>query len=352
MANERIIDLVAITTQSDTDLYECSLNGTGSRKETRAEMRNNMETVFDNRYIIKSGTQTPNYVIKAIDSVTSGWFYEGQQSQTGNTQGSNAISFGPSAGAINQGTAAFAMGFQAGNANQGQNAIAIGNSSGITGQGIQAISIGTNAANANQGQSGIAIGVNAGTTSQGINAIAIGNTASATNQPANTVAIGFFASNSTFTNTVALGQSATNTANNQAILSPSCYWAPGSLGAGTASSSTFLRGDGTWQPLTVARNYTNLGNQAYPYNFTNSGTTDLNFSCFALLQNSPGNSSTINVYVNGILASQVNSSCNISVAGIQGTQPFSFIVPPGGTLQISLIGEAQVSGPIITYISS
>lgn len=188
------------------------------------------------------------------------------------------VRVGGSAGVTAQGTAAVAIGFQAGNNTQGDNGIAIGNSSGLTDQGAQSVAIGTNAGNANQGTESVAIGIaagatsqgtgavaigvsagagsqgnnaiaigeGAGATSQGANSIAIGNTAAGSNQPANTVAvgastsvtgagstaIGYAARDDSFTNSIALGSNATNTANNQAILPVGVTWTTSSLPIG------------------------------------------------------------------------------------------------------------------------
>jgi hypothetical protein len=44
MADQKIIDLTALVSPTSTDLYETSLNGAGSRKETRAQMLTYMKT--------------------------------------------------------------------------------------------------------------------------------------------------------------------------------------------------------------------------------------------------------------------------------------------------------------------
>jgi len=46
MADKKISQLDAIVTQSDTDLYEVSLNGAGSRKETRLQMTEKLSEIF------------------------------------------------------------------------------------------------------------------------------------------------------------------------------------------------------------------------------------------------------------------------------------------------------------------
>ena len=49
MADKKIVDLTAIVTQSGTDLYETSLNGSGSRKETRTQMASYIQSNITNK---------------------------------------------------------------------------------------------------------------------------------------------------------------------------------------------------------------------------------------------------------------------------------------------------------------
>jgi hypothetical protein len=164
--------------------------------------------------------------------------------EAGNTsQSSNGIAIGTASGLTSQGTNAIAIGVNAGNANQSGSAVALGLAAGATGQGADAVAVGVSAGANNQGENSVAIGTGAGATSQGANAVAIGNVAAGSNQPANTVAIGGSASltgagstvlgynarDNGFTNSIALGSGATNTANNQAILPAGVTWDASSL---------------------------------------------------------------------------------------------------------------------------
>lgn len=56
MADKKIVDLTAIVTQATTDLYETSLNGAGSRKETRAQQQSYMQNNLD--FIHTTGSVT------------------------------------------------------------------------------------------------------------------------------------------------------------------------------------------------------------------------------------------------------------------------------------------------------
>jgi hypothetical protein len=62
MANKKISELTALSAQSDTDLYETSANGTGSFKETRAQMVSYFQSSIPNKqnalYVSKLGNDT------------------------------------------------------------------------------------------------------------------------------------------------------------------------------------------------------------------------------------------------------------------------------------------------------
>src|ERR1019366_2654726 len=63
-----------------------------------------------------------------------------------------------------------------------------------------------------------------------------------------------------------------------------------------------------YKAVPVPRNYTTLGNQPLPYNFTNTTGKDLYFNIFMQLVVSPGQSTTINTLVNGTVVNQLNRS--------------------------------------------
>lgn len=116
-------------------------------------------------------------------------------------------------------------------------------------------------------------------------------------------------------------------------------------GAGTLAVTT------TWN-INKPRTWTSLGNVPIPINFTNTTSNDLNFAISMLLQNTPGNSTTLNIFVGGILVAQIVSGAGAGGASTNLTMPTSgIIVPPGSTLTGSIVGEAQVSQPYLAYIS-
>lgn len=68
MADEKIIDLIAISTQSSTDLYETSLNGMGSRKETRGQMLEYMQAnIVSTPQALQDTYDTGNSAIIVMD---------------------------------------------------------------------------------------------------------------------------------------------------------------------------------------------------------------------------------------------------------------------------------------------
>lgn len=100
--------------------------------------------------------------------------------------------------------------------------IKLGFQAGLTSQGNFATAVGTAAGSASQGVRATAIGFNASPNNQPPDTVSIGSTSSVTGL--NSTAIGGFASDDGFSSSIALGNNATNTANNQAILPSGVHW--------------------------------------------------------------------------------------------------------------------------------
>jgi hypothetical protein len=126
----------------------------------------------------------------------------GATAKTGNPEG---IAIGHLAGNLIQGGGAIALGYNAGNAYP---------------QGSNAITIGYNAGNSSSAQAANTICIGANSISTGVNATVIGASAS----------------DGGFTNAIALGNGAINTAANQAILPTGVVWSLSSLPSMSVSS--------------------------------------------------------------------------------------------------------------------
>ena len=156
-------------------------------------------------------------------TTTESTVHIGSEAGTGGVQSASSIAIGHNAGQFGQGTSSIAIGH---NAAPGQNpgAIAIGSLSGKTSQAEDSICIGSNTDA--QGLNSMAIGANASTKTF-TNSIALGKSATSSandsicigsntfTQGENSMAIGDNASTETFTNSIALGKSATSLANNE-----------------------------------------------------------------------------------------------------------------------------------------
>ena len=121
---------------------------------------------------VPPGTNYANYL-----------YWDGSTYASGGAQ----IKLGRSAGQINQGSNAVAMGFFTGYTDQGTEATAVGAGAGQNQQGQYSTAIGRLAGNSTQGFGAVAVGYQAGQNNQGTNSIAIGNVAGFSGQPANTI---------------------------------------------------------------------------------------------------------------------------------------------------------------------
>ncbi|MCH9690356.1 MAG: hypothetical protein K0U10_06865, partial [Gammaproteobacteria bacterium] len=120
---------------------------------------------------------------------------------SGSGQGEDSIAVGHEAARYNQGTRAVAIGYLAAEGaigqGQGEEAIAIGYQAGRSNQGIGAVAIGSaipgsaqSAGHVNQGNYAVAVGPSAGQSGQLVNAVAIGSGAGQFSQQGDAVAIG------------------------------------------------------------------------------------------------------------------------------------------------------------------
>jgi len=410
MADRRIIDLTAQVTPNDTDLYENSLNGAGSQKETRLQMRTALQTTFDTRYAFTGAGITPNYVLKNISAGVNGWFYEGQQSQAGSTQGANALSFGLGAAVTNQGSGAIAIGNAASPANQGANSIAIGSNSiannvnavvmgnqagagGINSMALgpsaktgnpNGIAIGNHAGNLIQGAGSIALGLQAGAnTPQDINAIAIGNSAALDGQAAQAIAIGLDAGSSNQgqsaiaigvaagatnqpTESIAIGDTAaTGSAGNVAIGSHSTANFSNSIALGmnattTAINQAILPTGIRWSPASLGSTPTNTtflrGDGVYAIPPT-AGVDNFNF--IYQLNLSWLSNTTISISAGQCIDSSNTTNMingapitlDVAASGANGLDTGTFTFGPFNMYKIFLISDSTSVNPVATLAS-
>jgi hypothetical protein len=124
-----------------------------------------------------------------------------------------------------------------------------------------------------------------------------------------------------------------------------------SVSGSPVTSTGTLAVDTSWR-INTSRSYVFLGQSpSYPASVTNSTTNDQFFTCSVFLTNTPGQSTTVNLVIDGGAVLQVSNVCELDVAGTQLGLPFSFILAPGKTASVQLNGQAQEQGPIFTYIS-
>jgi hypothetical protein len=190
--------------------------GTVALGQGAAQLNQNMSSVAIGIYAAQQNQLTQSVAIGP---------YAGQIGQ-----GESSVSIGNLAGQINQGSYSIAQGYLSGSSNQGSNCVAIGNQAGVN-QGTQSVAIGTNAGYKQTGQFNTFVGCNAGwdsastrtgqyNTYLGINTAATGN----------------------FSNSTAIGYSATITANNQIVI-------------GTASENILIAGNTTGRSFTTTSDY-------------------------------------------------------------------------------------------------
>jgi hypothetical protein len=125
-------------------------------------------------------------------------------SNTQGTGGSAAIAIGYQAGFTGQSNATVAIGYQAGQSNQQAQAVAIGYQTGQSNQAAYAVALGPYSGQFTQQASGVAIGAYAGYSNQGTNAIAIGNSAGYASQGNYAIGIGYSAGSFQAANSIAI----------------------------------------------------------------------------------------------------------------------------------------------------
>ena len=151
-----------------------------------------------NNFAVAVGNITARYN-QGAHAVAIG--YRAAQGVSGSGQGEDSIAVGHEAARYNQGTRAVAIGYLAAEGTlaqgQGEEAVAIGYQAGRENQGIGAIAIGSaipgsaqSAGHVNQGAYAVAVGPSAGESDQLINAVAIGSGAGQFSQNGNAVAVG------------------------------------------------------------------------------------------------------------------------------------------------------------------
>ncbi|MHB9161397.1 MAG: beta strand repeat-containing protein [Nitrosotalea sp.] len=264
MANQKIIDLNAIVTQSSTDLSETSANGTGSFKETRAQKQTYIQANLNNVTITGGtingtsvGATTPS--TGAFTTLSATTPLPASSGGTGinngsatltlkgtpyvfENTGSSNVSFGTnSLSALTSGTQnvaigtgalanltsssdSVAIGYTAGQGQTGANNVFIGASAGFaSGSGGQHIGIGENALfSVSTSNNNIGIGNSAGDliTTGSSNVVMGQSSGAAIVSGSNNTLIGDSTnvSSSSATNRVALGQGITVSSDNTIVL--------------------------------------------------------------------------------------------------------------------------------------
>lgn len=246
------------------------------------------------------------------------------------TTGANSVAVGFNALANNANAVALGFGAATGgihgivigdNAKGGNpDAIAIGHDAGHLIAGSGSIALGYNAANSfPAGDNAITIGYNAGNggVAQPPSTICIGANSVLTGVDSTVVGSG--SSDGGFSNSIALGNGATNSANDQAILPAGVTWDPSS------------------QPPTTPRSYTSRATPAFSTPYTPSATNNVSVCVICTYTNIGVQDSAVSIVIAG------NTLLKNSIAEVatNDEMSFNFIVPVGQSYQVVNSGSGS-----------